>query len=89
MLRAFALLATCFWASTVSAATLSWEDAESAEACLSPISVERQVEARLGRRLTEVGPAQALRVKVQPRGKSWVASIEMRDAQGSLLGRRA
>lgn len=88
MLRAFALLATCFWASTVSAATLSWEDAESAEACLSPISVERQVEARLGRRLTEVGPAQALRVKVQPRGKSWVASIEMRDAQGSLLGRR-
>jgi hypothetical protein len=88
MLRLLAPLAIVSLASTASAATLAWEDVESAEACLSPSSVERQVEARLGRRLNDVGPSQALRVKVQARGRSWVASIEMRDARGSLVGRR-
>ena len=54
MLRLLAPLAIVSLASTASAATLSWEDVESAEACLSPSSVERQVEARLGRRLNEL-----------------------------------
>ncbi|MFZ5893068.1 MAG: hypothetical protein ACOY0T_18555 [Myxococcota bacterium] len=88
MLRSCLPLAAFFLASTASAATLSWEQAEVAEACLSPASVERQVEARLGRRLTELDATRALRVRVEPRGKSWVARIEMRDREGSVLGRR-
>jgi hypothetical protein len=88
MLRPILPLAGLLLASSASAATLSWEQAESAGACLSPSSVERQVEARLGRKLSDVATAQAVRVRIESRGKSWVAQIEMRDAGGGLLGRR-
>ncbi|MGC4087013.1 MAG: hypothetical protein QM756_03750 [Polyangiaceae bacterium] len=88
MLRVLLPLAGLLLASSASAATLTWDAGEGTDACLSPRSVERQVEARLGRALSQLAPAQRVQVRIEPSAKRWVVRIEMQGANGALLGRR-
>ncbi len=72
-----------------SAASIAWEPAKSADSCADAGTFQRDLEARLGRALSEVPDApQVLRITIDRAGKTFVAHIELRNAQSTLVGER-
>lgn len=74
---------------SASAASIAWEPAKSADSCADARTFQRDLEARLGRSLAEVPDApQVLRITIDRAGKTFIAHIELRNSQSTLVGER-
>ena len=76
------------WPSAASAATLTWEHGGGAATCRGTAKVQLEVERRLTKPLASVRPKQRVRVAIERSGGAWVARLEVRDAQGVVVGQR-